>query len=151
MVLRRPHAAARQPDGVWAAVRAGTALPYWPIGRRQIGWHCFLADLHRMLRNTLLQRQLRRETPAMSILHRPNESTPGVQPMHRKSLRKASLLTAAVVVAFGAGCSDSTAPSLSRRIAGIYDLTTDLQSYTVTTRCTGTPDGTMCTDTTIAA
>ena len=64
--------------------------------------------------------------------------------------RKLSLLAAGIAVALGLACSDSTAP-LSRRIAGSYTLTTDLQSYTYSKSCQPTSNGTVCTDTTIAA
>jgi hypothetical protein len=57
----------------------------------------------------------------------------------------------AIAVTLGLACSDSTAPALSRRIAGTYVLTTDLQSYTYSKSCQSTPNGTVCTDTTVAA
>ena len=61
--------------------------------------------------------------------------------------RKLSLIAAGIAVTLGLACSDSTAPSLSQRIAGTYALTTDLQSFTYSLSCTGTA----CTDTTVDA
>jgi hypothetical protein len=65
--------------------------------------------------------------------------------------RKLWLIAAAIAVTIGVACSDSTAPALSRRIAGTYTLTSDLQSYTYSRACRPTSYGTVCTDTTVAA
>ena len=64
--------------------------------------------------------------------------------------RTLTFLAAGIAVILGLACSDSTAPSL-QRIAGNYALTTDLQSYTYSKSCQPTSNGTVCTDTTIAA
>jgi hypothetical protein len=65
--------------------------------------------------------------------------------------RKLTLIAAGAAVTLGLACSDSTAPPLSRRIAGTYTHTTDLQTYTYSTICQGTNNGTVCTDTTVDA
>ena len=69
--------------------------------------------------------------------------------MRFEPYRPAWLLVAATALSLALACSDSTAPPLSRRIAGTYALTSTLTSYTYSNSCRPTSNGTVCTDTTV--
>lgn len=71
--------------------------------------------------------------------------------MRLVAIRKLCLIAAGIGITAGLACSDSTSPTLSRRIAGTYALTTALQSYTYSTTCQPTTGAPVCTDTTVDA